>query len=126
MANEILRNEVRTLHRVAGNLEPFSAFLKNQDGSVVDLTTGQTVKFRLVRLRDKQVIVNDAAATVISTGTAEVKYQPNAGETDLGAGRDSDQHAIYWKVRKGGTPDILIPYDGPREIVLIQGETVKE
>jgi hypothetical protein len=127
MTTTIKRNEIRTWHKVAGNLEPIGATLKDQTDAVIDLT-GKTVAFRLVRISDKHVVVNDSPATIVNPGGGTVQYQPSAGDTDLSAaavaaGDLSESLAMYFKIHESGKQDVRLPYDGARWTLVLHDET---
>jgi hypothetical protein len=119
------RNAVETLHRVSGNLEPIGAFLKDQLGAPINLT-GKTAKFRLVKISDASVIINDVAGTVLDAANGKVQYQPTGTDTTLMGGVASAQFAMYWKVIEAGKPDVLLPYDGARWLLVLQKETTSK
>jgi hypothetical protein len=105
-------------------LEPIGSFLRNQDGSVVDLTGGATVAFRMVAISDGTVRINNVAATILDVATAKVQYSPTGSQMDITAGLTTETFAMYWLVSKSGQATIRVPYDGARFQLVLKKETV--
>jgi len=111
----IASNTVQTLVRVKGNLEAIGGELKDNAGTVVDLT-GKTLKFRMVNLESGAVKVNDASADIDDATAGKASYSPSAGDVDT-----AGEYAGYFII--DDSVDERYPYDGPTFQIVIVDET---
>lgn len=79
-----------------------SGTLKDASGPIN--LTGSTVAFRMVNASDGTVVVNDAAATVVSAVDGTVKYDWGVGDTDT-----AGEYLGEWTITDGAALDTLVP-----------------
>ena len=108
-------NTEQILYRVKGNLETVGATLQDNTGTDIDVTSS-TILFRMVRLSDGEVMIDNASASVDSGSDGEVSYTPSAGDFDT-----PGKYAAYFII--DDTIDKRFPYDGAKFIIHVLEET---
>lgn len=114
----IERNELETLHRVVGNLEPIPFALKDINGVALNLT-GRAVVCRMVLISSGSVKINNAACVLTTAASGEGYYQPITADMDT-----AGKYAIYFL--DDSTPIRRFPYDGARFILNLLAETAQQ
>ena len=102
----IKNNTVQTLIKVKDNLEAIGGTLKDNSGTVIDVT-GETILFRMVSLEDGSVKINNQSATVDSGTAGQVSYSPAAGDFDT-----AGEYAAFFII--DGATDQRFPFDGAK------------
>ena len=106
-------NELIFERMVGDRLTPISATL-TQNGSVVDLT-GKTVAFRMITAAGT-VIIDNAAATVVSAAAGTVSYSFAAVDVAT-----VGTYYGWWIVISGGLSDHF-PHDGRKVRIVLKSE----
>ena len=100
----IARNEIQTMDRVLDNVEVIPATLKDNTGTVINLT-GRTVTCQIIDMADGTVIQATGAVTIVSATAGTVTYTPAAGDVDA-----VGVFAVYFNDDTGRR----WPYDGAK------------
>lgn len=112
------RNDIETLYRVVGNLEPIGFQLQDIDGNNLNII-GKTLKFRMVLIAGGTVKINNAACVIDTAADGLGHYQPTGTDFDT-----AGEYAAY--VIDDDTVDRRFPYDGARWIIRVIAETAQQ
>ena len=113
-----VRNQLKELHRIAGDREPIGFELVAQDGTPIDLTGG-SLAFRAVNTSGGAVKINNATATIEDAENGRGNYAPGAEDVNT-----PGTYALYVLFTpSGGGAVKRFPPDGARWLLHLKAET---